>query len=106
MGPHPVSLLLSTKEVVGLSQASVDSKLLDLPDPYLWHAISTFNTYTRGPTHRSLTDTVRSYNHLRAPPDLRLPNLDIASSEKVIEAHIADSWSFDHSASTKVYIYA
>jgi hypothetical protein len=26
------------------------------------HAISTFNTYSRGPTHRSLTDTDRSYN--------------------------------------------
>jgi hypothetical protein len=33
-GLHPISLLLSTKEVVGLSQASVDGGLLGLPDLY------------------------------------------------------------------------
>jgi hypothetical protein len=33
-GPHPVSLLLSAKEVVGLSQASIDSRLLSLPGRY------------------------------------------------------------------------
>jgi hypothetical protein len=81
--PHPGSLLLSTKEVVGLSHASVDSRLLALPGPYLWHAIVTFNTYSWGPTHRSLTDTGGCYNHLRAPPDLRLSNLNVASSKKL-----------------------
>jgi hypothetical protein len=44
------------------SQASVDNRLLGLPDPYLWHAIGTFNTCSWGPTHRSLTDTGRGYN--------------------------------------------
>jgi hypothetical protein len=85
-GPHPVSLLLSTKEVVGLSQASFDSRLLGLPDSYLRHAIGTFNTYSRGPTHRSLTDTSKGYNHVRAPSGLRLSNLNIASSEKAIQS--------------------
>jgi hypothetical protein len=33
-GPHPVSLSLSTKEVVGLSKASIDDKLLGQLDPY------------------------------------------------------------------------
>jgi hypothetical protein len=56
-GPHPVSLLLSTTEVVSLSQASVDSGLLGLSGPYHWYAIGTFNTCSRGPTRRSLTDT-------------------------------------------------
>jgi hypothetical protein len=61
------------------SQASVDNRLLGLPNPYHWHAIGTFNTLSRGSTHRSLTDTGRGYNHLRAPSDLRLSNLNIAS---------------------------
>jgi hypothetical protein len=34
-GPHPVSLTLSTKEVIGLSQAFADSRQLGLPVPYL-----------------------------------------------------------------------
>jgi hypothetical protein len=62
VGPHPVSPPLSTKEVVGLSQASVNSHLLGLPGPYLWYAISTFNTCSRGPIHWSLTDTDGAYN--------------------------------------------
>jgi hypothetical protein len=76
-GPHPVSLLLSTKEVVGLSQAYVDNRLLSLPGPYHRHAICTFNTFSQGPTHQSLTDTGGGYNHLRAPPGLKLSNLNI-----------------------------
>jgi hypothetical protein len=83
-GPHLVSLLLSAKEVVGLSQASIDSGLLGLPSSYHWHAIGTFNTCSQGPTHRSLTDTGGGYNHLRAPSGLRLSNLKIASSEMVM----------------------
>jgi hypothetical protein len=35
VGPHLVSLPLSTKEVVGLSQASVDDKLIGLLGPYI-----------------------------------------------------------------------
>jgi hypothetical protein len=46
-GPHPVSLLISTKEVVGLSQASIDNRLLGLPGPYHRHAIA-MNTCSRG----------------------------------------------------------
>jgi hypothetical protein len=30
--------------------------------PYLQHVISTFNTCSRGPTHRYLTDTGGAYN--------------------------------------------
>jgi hypothetical protein len=78
MGAHLVSLLLATKEVVGLSQASVDSRLLGLPGPYLWHAIGLFNTCSRGPTRRSSTDTGGGYNHVRALPGLRLSNLHIS----------------------------
>jgi hypothetical protein len=47
-GPHLVSLLISTKEVVGLSQASIDKRLLGLPGPYHRHAIAMFNTCSRG----------------------------------------------------------
>jgi hypothetical protein len=49
-------------EAVGKSQPSVDDELLGLLDPYHQHAIGTFNTYSRGPTHRSLTDTGRGYH--------------------------------------------
>jgi hypothetical protein len=68
VGPHLVSLLLSTKEVVGLSQASVGGKLLGLPGPYHRYAIGTFNTCLRGLTHRSLIDIGGGYNHLTARP--------------------------------------
>jgi hypothetical protein len=105
VGPHLISLILSTKEVVGLSQASVNSRVLVLPGPYHRHMISTFNTCSWGPTHQSLTDTGGGYNHLRAPFSLRLSNLNIASSKRWYRAPIADPWSFDHSASTGVYIY-
>jgi hypothetical protein len=75
------------------SQTSIDSRLLGLPGPYHRHAIGTFNTCSRGPTHQSLTDTGGGYNlagaglptplpdlpnrqsytfHLMAPPSLRL----------------------------------
>jgi hypothetical protein len=46
----------------GQSQASVDGRLLGLQSPYHQHVISTFNTCSQGPTHRSLTDTGRSYS--------------------------------------------
>jgi hypothetical protein len=65
VGPHLISLILSTKEVVGLSQASVNSRVLVLPGPYHRHMISTFNTCSWGPTHQSLTDTGGGYNHQR-----------------------------------------
>jgi hypothetical protein len=56
---------LSTKtaiEAVGVKQPSVDGRLLGLLGPYLRHAIGTFNTCSRGTTHRSLTDTCGGYN--------------------------------------------
>jgi hypothetical protein len=49
-------------EAVCLSQASVDGRLLGLLGLYHQYAISTFNTRSRGPTHRSLTDIGRGYN--------------------------------------------
>jgi hypothetical protein len=44
------------------SQTSVDSRLLGLPGPYHQRMIGMFNTYSRGLTHRSLTDTCGDYN--------------------------------------------
>jgi hypothetical protein len=82
----------TANEAVEKSQASVDNWLLGLPVPYHRHAIGTLNTCSRGPTHRSLTDSGRGYSlegasfprttprpfqpavftfHLRAPPGLQ-----------------------------------
>jgi hypothetical protein len=36
----------NSQRAVGKSQASVDSRLLGLPDPYHRHAIGTFNTFS------------------------------------------------------------
>jgi hypothetical protein len=52
----------TTIEAMRWSQSSVDSMLLGLLGPYYEHAISTFNTYSRGLTHRSLSDTGGGYN--------------------------------------------
>jgi hypothetical protein len=49
-------------EAVGKRQTSVDDQLLGLSDPYHWHAIGMFNTYSRGSTHRYLTDIGGGYN--------------------------------------------
>jgi hypothetical protein len=82
----------TANEVVGKSQDSIDNRLLGLSDPYHWHAVSTFNTCSRGSTHQSLTDSSGGYSfegtgyphstpwpsqptvftfHLRAPLGLR-----------------------------------
>jgi hypothetical protein len=45
---------------VGKSQASIDIWLLGLLGPYHQHVIGTFNTCSRGPTHRSFTDIGRA----------------------------------------------
>jgi hypothetical protein len=103
---YPVSLPGQLLKQWGQSQPPVDGRLLGLPGPYHWHTIDTFNTCSQGPTHRSLTDTGGGYHHLRAPPGLRLSHLNMASSKMWYEAPIADPWSFDHSTSTEVYIYA
>jgi hypothetical protein len=47
---------------MGVKPSSIDDGLLGLPDPYLWHAIGTFNTCSGVPTPRSLIDTDRGYN--------------------------------------------
>jgi hypothetical protein len=69
--PHPDWVVHETRlsfssnttiESVRLSQAPVDGRLLGLLGPYHYHVISRFNTYSRGPTHRSLTDTGGGYN--------------------------------------------
>jgi hypothetical protein len=62
VGPNPVSLPLSTKEVVGLSQCSINSMQLGLLGPYLRHVASTFNTCSWVPTSWSLTNIGRGYN--------------------------------------------
>jgi hypothetical protein len=49
-------------EAGGVSQAPVGDQLLGIPDSYHRHAISTFNSCSRGPTHWSLTDTSGGYN--------------------------------------------
>jgi hypothetical protein len=82
----------------GKSQASVDDKLHRFTRPILQHVISTFNTCSRIPTSRSLTDTDGGYNlggagfqhhspypsqptvlrfPLRVPPSLRLTILNM-----------------------------
>jgi hypothetical protein len=64
-----------TNEAVDLSQASVDDKLLGSLDPYHQHMIGTFNTCSRGPTHRSLTDPDGGYNLAGAGLPKPLPDL-------------------------------
>jgi hypothetical protein len=49
-------------EAVHLSQAPVGDRLLVLPGLYHWHVIGMFNTCSRVPTPRSLTDTGESYH--------------------------------------------
>jgi hypothetical protein len=44
----------------GESHTSINSGLVGLPGPYHRHAIGTFNTCSRGPTERSLTNTRRA----------------------------------------------
>jgi hypothetical protein len=89
----------TTIESVGVKPPSIDGNLLGLPDPYFRYAVSKFNTCSRGPTHRSLTDTdgatilkaLAFYItfpdlpnrwcfafHLRAPSDLGLSNINIS----------------------------
>jgi hypothetical protein len=46
----------------GKSQTSIDNTLLGLPSLYHRHAIGTFNTCSRVPTPRSLTDIGRGYH--------------------------------------------
>jgi hypothetical protein len=93
----------TANEVVGLNEESVDDRLLGLLGLYHQHVISTFNTCSWGPTHRSLTDTGGAYNlrgydfpyhttylsqptvlhfHLRALAGLRLTNQPLPTEIK------------------------
>jgi hypothetical protein len=105
---------------VGKSQASVDNRLLGLPVPYHRHAIGTFNTCSRGPTHRSLNDTGGGYNlrgailphthtptfltsclrfPLRAPPGLHFNQVPVMKPKVLsFKEPMIAMWSFDHSA--------
>jgi hypothetical protein len=56
------SLLSQPMKQGGVSHALDGDQLLGLSGPYHRHAIGTFNTCSRGPTHRSLTDTDGGYN--------------------------------------------
>jgi hypothetical protein len=108
----------TTNEAVGLSHASVDDKLLGLLDPYHQHAIGTFNTYSWGPTHRSLTDTGGGYNlrgasfprttlqpsqlavstfHQRVSPDLQFNPILPKIPKFKFKGLMTGTWSFDHS---------
>jgi hypothetical protein len=61
VGPYPISVPRQPLKQWGQSQPSVNGWLLGLLGLYLWHAIGTFNTCSRGPTHWSLTDTGGDY---------------------------------------------
>jgi hypothetical protein len=90
-GPYTASPT-TANGAVGKSQAYVDNWLLGLSGSYHRYAIGTFNTCSRGSTHRSLTDTGEGYNlggvglphtttwpsqpvvstfHIRVPPGLQ-----------------------------------
>jgi hypothetical protein len=120
-GPYLVSLPRHPLKQCGQSQSSIDDQLLGLPVPYLWHAISTFNTCSQGSTHRYLTDTsgattleVSAFRnslpdlpnrwcstfYLRAPLDLSLSNLNISLKSNMIWSTYR--WPV---VSTKVCIY-
>jgi hypothetical protein len=92
---------------------------IGLLDPYHQHVISMFNTYSQGPTHRSLTDIDGGYNfggadlphhtprpsqpmvstfHIRALPDLRLSKTYQRFQCSSFMELMAATWSSDHSA--------
>jgi hypothetical protein len=81
--------------------------------------ISIFNTCSRGPTHRSLTDKSGGYNHesadfpqttprpsqptvftfhLSAPPDLQFNQVLPTKAKFEFNVPMAAPWSFDHLA--------
>jgi hypothetical protein len=110
----------NSQRAVVKSQAPTDNRLLGLPGSYHRHAIGTFNTCSRGPTERSLTDTGGGYNlggaglphthsptfpiscphvPLMAPPGLHFDHV-LANRPKclVFKEPMPSTWSFDHSA--------
>jgi hypothetical protein len=118
-GTHPSFSPNTAIEVVGLIQASVDGRLRGLLGPYHQHVIDTFNTCSRGSTHRSLTDTGGGYNlrgagfphtthgpfqsmvsifHLRDPPGLQFNQVLPIKLKFEFKEPMVATWSFDHSA--------
>jgi hypothetical protein len=119
MGPYPVSLSSQPLKQWGQSQPSVDGRLLGLPGPYLRHVIGTFNTCSRRPAHRSLTDTDGGYHlrgvgfsnhtprpsqptvsafHLRVLSGLQFNQVSPTKPKFKIAEPMATTWSFNHSA--------
>jgi hypothetical protein len=99
MGPYPVSLLSQLMKQ-GHKPSSCGGPLLGLPGPYHRHVIGTFNTCSRGPTHRSLTDTGGGYN-LRCAG---LPHTTLRPSQLVVSTfHLRASpgLQFNQVSSTK-----
>jgi hypothetical protein len=97
-------------EAVGVKQPSVNSRVLGLPGPYHQHVIGTFNTYSRGPTHRSLTNIGGGYNlegdgfpltTLRPSQSMVFTfqfNQDLQKVSKFkFKKPMAATWSLDHS---------
>jgi hypothetical protein len=62
MGSYLASLPSQPMKQWGQSQASINGRLLGLLGTYHQYAIGTFNTCSRGPTERSLTNTGGGYN--------------------------------------------
>jgi hypothetical protein len=108
----------------GFSQVVI--KLHQLTRLIYQHAIGTFNTCSRGLTHRFLTDTSGGYNLGGAgfpyhtlwpsqPTVLHFPPKGPAQSQVIQHQYkplvscdmrlFTDLWSFDHLASTEIYIY-
>jgi hypothetical protein len=67
--------LTTANEAVEKRQAFVDNQLLGLPGPYHRHVIGTFNTCSRGPTNRSLTDTGGATTLKASAFDIPVPDL-------------------------------
>jgi hypothetical protein len=93
--------------------------LLGLSGPYYRYAIGTFNTCSRGPTHRSLIDTGGCYNfggvgfphitprpsqpavshfHLRAPPGLQFNHKPSIKSRFKFKEPMAVTWFSEYLA--------
>jgi hypothetical protein len=62
VGSTPSFSLNTTIEVVMKVKHLLTIGYVGLLGPYLQHVISTFNTCSRGPTHRYLTNTGGAYN--------------------------------------------
>jgi hypothetical protein len=62
VGSYLASLLSQPMKQWAQSQTSINGRLLGLLCPYHQHAIGTFNTCSRVPTPRSLTDTGGGYH--------------------------------------------